>query len=66
MRIFCLADDSHRMTIDVVCCSCEQIKMPSLLLIFSQSDYLIQIVVIKFAYLMVNSADPDQLASEAN
>ena len=40
--------------------------MPHPLLIFSQSDYLIQIVGI-VTYLMVNSADPDQLASsEAN
>ena len=37
------------------------------LLIFSQSDYLIQIVAINSQYLMANSADPDQLASaEAN
>ena len=37
------------------------------LLIFSQSDYLIQAVDRKFAYLMTNNADPDQLASsEAN
>ena len=47
-------------------------KMPCLLLIFSQSDYLIQIEAdpdwsYKFTYLMANSADPDQLASsEAN
>ena len=45
----------------------ELIKMPCPLLIFSQSNYLIQIVDIKFTYLMANSADPDQLASsEAN
>ena len=30
------------------------------LLIFSQSDYLIQIVDIKFTFLKANSADPDQ------
>ena len=36
--------------------------MSCLLLIFSQSDYLIQIVAINS--LMANSADPDQLASE--
>ena len=41
-------------------CHAEKIKMPHPLLISSQSDYLIQIV----AYLMANSADPDQ--SEAN
>ena len=41
--------------------------MPCLLLIFSQSDYLIQVFDKKFTYLMTNSADPDQLASpEAN
>ena len=32
----------------------------ALLLIFSQSDYLIRIVK-KITYLMANSADPDQL-----
>ena len=36
-------------------------KIPCPLLIFSQSDYLIQVVDI---YLMANSADPDQLASK--
>ena len=36
--------------------------MPHPFLIFSQSDYLIPIVDIKFSYLMANSADPDQLA----
>ena len=41
--------------------------MPRLLLIFSQSDYLILIIAIKFVYLMANSADPDKLtSSEAN
>ena len=42
--------------------------MPHPLLIFSQLDYLIQVVdTYKFAHLMANSADPDQLASsEAN
>ena len=36
-------------------------------LIFSQSDYLIQIVDTKTTYLMLNSVEPDQLASsEAN
>ena len=37
--------------------------MPRPLLIFSQSDYLILIVTI-FVYLMANSADPVQLASD--
>ena len=39
--------------------------MPRPLLIFSQSDYLFQVVAnrYKFTYLMTNSADPDQLAS---
>ena len=42
-----------------------KIKMLCPLLIFSQSDVLIQ-VVDTFTYLMTNSADPDQLASHAN
>ena len=47
-------------------CHVKWIKMPHPLLIISQSDYLIQTVDL-FAYLMTNSADPDQLASsEAN
>ena len=36
--------------------------MPRPLLIFSQSDYFVQIAD-KFTYLMANSADPGQLAS---
>ena len=41
--------------------------MPRPLLIFSQSDYLIQVFLYKFTYFVANSADPDQLASaEAN
>ena len=40
--------------------------MPLPLIIFIQSGYLIQIFAINlFAYLMANSADPDQLASSA-
>ena len=47
-------------------CHAEYIKLSRPLLIFSQSDYLIQIVDTN-SYLMANSADPDQLASsEAN
>ena len=47
-------------------CHAQKIKMPRPLLIFSQSDYLIQIVDTN-SQLMTNSADPDQLASsEAN
>ena len=38
--------------------------MPHPFLIFSQSDYLIQVVDINSHTLMANSADPDQLASE--
>ena len=38
--------------------------MPHPLLIVSQSDCLIQIVDINNTYLMTNSVDPDQLASE--
>ena len=41
----------------------EDIKMPHPFLVFSQSDCLIQIVDIN-SYLMANSADPDQMASE--
>ena len=41
----------------------EQFMMPHPFLIFSQSDYLIQVFDTKFTSLMVNSADPDQLAS---
>ena len=37
--------------------------MPCPLLISSQSDYLIQVFDKKFTYSMINSADPDQLAS---
>ena len=38
--------------------------MPCQFPIFSQSDYLIQVVdIYKFAYLIAKSADPDQLAS---
>ena len=50
-------------------CHAEQIKMPRPFLIFSQSDYFIQIVYInphslnKSTYLMTNSAEPDQMAS---
>ena len=38
--------------------------MPHPLVIFSQSDYLIQVVHSNVKYLMTNSADPDQLASK--
>ena len=38
--------------------------MPCPLLIFSQSDYLIQVVDANS--ILINSADQDQLASEAN
>ena len=41
----------------------EYIKMPHPLLIFCQSDYLVQIVDTK-SYLMTNSADPDHLTSD--
>ena len=39
--------------------------MPHPLLIFSQLDYMIQIVdmYLMFTYLMTNGADPDHLAS---
>ena len=40
--------------------------MPHPLLAVSQSDYLIQVFLSKFTYLMANSADPDQLAEGAN
>ena len=40
-----------------------KIKMPRPLLIFSQSDYLTDIIDINSDYLMTNSADQDQLAS---
>ena len=43
-------------------CHAEYIKISRPLLIFSQSDYLIQ-VVDTVIYLMANSVDPDQLAS---
>ena len=47
-------------------CPAEKIKMPCPLLIFSQSNYLIWVVAINshIRYLMANSVDPDQLASE--
>ena len=45
-------------------CPAEKIKMSHPLLIFSQSDYTIQIVNTNFTNLMTNSVDPDQLASE--
>ena len=35
--------------------------MPRPFVIFSQLNYLIQVVHIKFKYLMTNSADSDQL-----
>ena len=38
----------------------EQFTMPCPLLIYSQSDYLIQVVDTNSIYLMTNSADPDQ------
>ena len=48
-------------------CPVEYIKIPCPLLIFGQSDYLIQGCCYKITYLMANSAEPDQLASsEAN
>ena len=40
--------------------------MPHPLLIFSQSDYLIQVVDTNSHTQKTNSADPDQLASEAD
>ena len=48
-------------------CHAEYIKMTHPLLIFGQSEYLIQVVWYKLEYWMANSAAPDQLASsEAN
>ena len=46
-------------------CPAELIKMPHPLLVFSQSDYFIQIVDINSQYFMANSVDPDQLASSS-
>ena len=63
--IFCF-----HMLIYIYPCHAEKIKMPCPLLIFSQSDYLIQVVDTNSHTLyltMTNSADPDLLASlEAN